>query len=295
MWPRRKQEHPPFSQLADTASVAEPALAAFPSFGNAATALVGTPESSLRTTVKNRLLNDMICAFGKERMGVVMCVDGSTMRSLSAVFRMSELTELNVHLVDNITMKTPNGEYLRRQPMPDMTAVYYITPTVESVNRLIADFRDKKKPMYGTCHLFFSSPLSDALFIKIKAAAVIGRVAGLKELNLEMVCSEPNAFTFDSPQSLPSLFTPDESPASSEGKLQEQHRLAAMLTTLFATLGEMPHIRHSSREVAASVASILHTKLNEMARPGGTFPSRILTDAEKPTLLLLDRSSDLLS
>jgi len=47
--------------------------------------------------------------------------------------------------------------------------------------------------------------------------------------------------------------------------------------------------------VAASVASILHTKLNKMARPGGTFPSRILTDAEKPTLLLLDRSSDLLS
>jgi len=149
--------------------------------------------------------------------------------------------------------------------------------------------------MYGTCHLFFSSLLSDALFIKIKAAAVIGRVAGFKELNLEMVCSEPNAFTFDSPQSLPSLFAPDESPASSEAKLQEQHRLAAMLTTLFATLGEMPHIRHSSRKVAASVASILHTKLNKMARPGGTFPSRILTDAEKPTLLLLDRSSDLLS
>jgi len=132
MWPRRKQEQggPPFSQLTDTASVAEPALAAFPSFGNTATALVGTPESSLRTMVKHRLLNDMIYAFRKERMGVVMCVDGSTMRSLSAVFRMSELTELNVHLVDNITMKTPNGEYLRRQPMPDMTVVYYITPTV---------------------------------------------------------------------------------------------------------------------------------------------------------------------
>lgn len=67
-----------------------------------------------------------------------------------------------------------------------MTAVYFITPTVESVNRFIADYRDKKRPMYAGCHLFFTSRLSDALLGKIKASSAIGRVAGFKEINIEV-------------------------------------------------------------------------------------------------------------
>ena len=58
----------------------------------------------------------------------------------------------------------------------------------------------------------------------------------------------------------------------------------------------MPHVRHSNRPVASSVASILQGRLHEMSRAAGSsFPSRILADHEKPTLLLLDRSDDALS
>ena len=80
---------------------------------------------------------------------------------------MSELLDENVQLVENITMKDKYEQYLKRQPMPMMTACYFLTPTVESVNRLIADYRDKKRPMYNSCHLFFSSRLSDALLGKL--------------------------------------------------------------------------------------------------------------------------------
>jgi syntaxin-binding protein 1 len=209
---------------------------------------------------------------------------------------MSELLEENVHLVENITMKQPNGDYLRRQPLKAMTAVYFLTPTVESVNRLIADYRDKRNPMYGACHLFFSSRLSDALLAKIKASPVIGVVAGFKEINLELACIESNAFVLDSPQSLPRLFAPDETPAATEAKLQEQHRLAAMIATLCTTLGEMPHIRYSAaRPVSSSVAAILQQKLVELSKPGSSFPTRNLSDAERPTLLIVDRSHDPLS
>jgi len=61
------------------------------------------------------------------------------------------------------------------------------------------------------------------------------------------------------------------------------------------TLGEMPHVRHSTRPVAAEVAKILQSKLAELAAPGSSFPSRIQKDEEKPTLLVIDRSQDALS
>ena len=82
MWPRRKQEQggPPFSQLADTASdqrrgastggvpVTRPWSFAKRRHRPGWHARVKQARS-LRTTVKNRLLNDMICAFGKELFG----------------------------------------------------------------------------------------------------------------------------------------------------------------------------------------------------------------------------------
>ena len=295
MWGRKKQEQHgglPFSPLAEGNGFAEPAFpsSSFPpsTFG------VGAEMPSLRETVKKRLLTDIIRGFASEPAGVVMLVDKFTLRVVSAVCKMSELLDENIHLVENITMKQ-DGEYLKRQPLPALPAIYFITPTVESVNRLIADFRDKKRPMYASCHLFFSSRLPDVLLSKLKASAAISRVAAFKEVNLELACTEANAFVLNSFDSLPLLFAPDENPVSTEAKVQEQHRLAGMLATLCATLGEMPHIRHAARPSASTVAQILHNKLSDMSRPGSSFPSRIQSDAERPTLILLDRSVDPLS
>ena len=297
MWGRKKEKGgPPFSPLADMGGgLAQPA---FPSSSFPASAAFGGAGTetlpSLRDMVKKRLLNDMIRSFAGESNGVVMLVDTFTLRVLSSVCKMSELLEENIHLVENITMKQ-NGAYLQRQPLPALPACYFLTPTIESVNRLIADFRDKKRPMYASCHLYFSSRLPDVLLGKLKASAAIGRVASFKEINLEVACMESNAFVLDSPDSLAALFAPEESPAATEVKVQEQHRLASMLATLCVTLGEMPNIRHANRPVASSVAQILNTKLSDIAKLNSGFPSRTQSVSERPTVLILDRSSDALS
>ena len=243
-----------------------------------------------------RILTDMLRGFPIDDTGAIILVDKMTVRILSSAYKMSELLEENIHLVENITNKDANGSYLSRQPMPTVTACYFVTPTVESVNRMIADYRDKKAPMYGKCHVFLSGRLSDALLAKVKTSSLIRHVQTFKELNLEYVLQEDNCFLLDSPQSLPLLFAPEESAAAAESKRQEQHRLANMLVTLCATLGEMPHVRSDARAVGTGLATILQQKLEELAQlQGATFPTRHLSDAERPTLLIVDRSHDPMS
>lgn len=293
---KKGESKPPATQLGDVGLNIDSTISSSSSniFGVSTNS---TALPSLKEIVKKRLLNDMIRSFAGEAAGVVLLCDTFTLHVISSCFKLSELLDENVQLIESITMKGPDGEYLRRQALPALTAVYFLTPTVESVNRLIADYRDKKRPMYASCHLFFSSRLSDALLNKLKASPAIGRVSGLKELYLELVCPEANVFLLDSPESLPLLFAPEEGPSATEAKLQEQHRLAGMLATLFATTGEMPLIRYAGdRPVAQSVAQILHRKLQELARhAGSSFPARQQADHERPTLLLLDRSCDPLS
>eukprot|EP00965_Chrysotila_dentata_P173987 5743654-Pleurochrysis_carterae.AAC.1 len=137
---------------------------------------------------------------------------------------MSELIEHNVHLVENVTMRDANGNYLRRQPLPALPALYLLTPTVESVNRFLDDFREKKPPLYARAHLFFTSRISDALLAKIKnSAAAMRAIGSFKELNLEFALAEANVFTLNKPDALTTLFCDDANASVSALKLQVAH------------------------------------------------------------------------
>ena len=133
----------------------------------------GPSAPALKELVRKRLMTDMLRGFTADDMGSVMLVDSLTVRILSGAYKLSELLEENINLVENITARDAAGSYLGRQPMPNMTACYFITPTVESINRMLADYKDKRSPMYGKCHVFLSSRLSDALLAKIKAHSII--------------------------------------------------------------------------------------------------------------------------
>lgn len=143
-----------FSQLQDTVGSEPIAPMAALSFGLANS---DSPDPSLREIVKSRLLTDMIRGVGVHSGGVVLCVDHFTLRIVSSTIKMSELLDENIQLVENITMKDKSDNYLKRQPLPGMRALYFITPTVESVNRLLNDYRNRKSPMYGAIYLFFTS------------------------------------------------------------------------------------------------------------------------------------------
>jgi syntaxin-binding protein 1 len=61
---------------------------------------------------------------------------------------MFDIMERRVTIVENL--------YKSRQPFPEMDVVYFITPTQTSINALLADFADPRKPKYGNVHIVFS-------------------------------------------------------------------------------------------------------------------------------------------
>jgi len=145
----------------------------------------GSGGPSLRELARRRLFEELLGGLGGLGAGVVLLVDDTTMRLLSSLFRLSEITEAGVHLVENVTMKGADGAYLRRQPLRGLPAVYLLTPSLESVNRMIDDFRAPGAAKYKSAHLFFTSRVSASLMAKLKNSNAMPHVCTFREIQLE--------------------------------------------------------------------------------------------------------------
>jgi syntaxin-binding protein 1 len=103
-----------------------------------------------------------------------LILDESTTKVVSSVLTMFDIMEQNVSLVENLD--------LNRQSFPDMDAVYFISPTMKSARRVMADFvsaaRARELPpvdgkpaspvsRYGSVHLIFSGSVSSYCCLKL--------------------------------------------------------------------------------------------------------------------------------
>lgn len=231
----------------------------------------------LRSQTRGRIL-DVLKSLHLGAPGVLLC-DKLALRAISSVLRVSEITEEGITLVEALETS--------RQPLRNFPAVYLITPTVESVNAMIADFADPRNPMYGEVHVLFTSHLPDALLAKIKAAAVVARVKTFQELNFEYVATEAQAFSLEVPDTLGAIYTPGTTAA-----VPAQHRIADKLATLFAMYGQMPYIRFAAKghPCAQTVAQLVQDKLERLSAATALFSKG--RASERPTLLIVDRTLD---
>jgi hypothetical protein len=77
----------------------------------------------------------------------VLVMDQRATRCISSVLTMYDIMERRVTLVEKLM--------LNRQPFPEMDVVYLVHPNSESIDRISADFKDRKTARYGDVHLFF--------------------------------------------------------------------------------------------------------------------------------------------
>eukprot|EP00292_Cryptomonas_paramecium_P021280 CAMPEP_0113709550 /NCGR_PEP_ID=MMETSP0038_2-20120614/29634_1 /TAXON_ID=2898 /ORGANISM="Cryptomonas paramecium" /LENGTH=164 /DNA_ID=CAMNT_0000635449 /DNA_START=66 /DNA_END=556 /DNA_ORIENTATION=+ /assembly_acc=CAM_ASM_000170 len=147
------------------------------------------------------------------------------MRVIGAACRASEITEDGITHIEKLE--------LARQPIPDMEAVYLISPTSESIKLLCADWKaqpipeetdKKKKPknkqppgqkppevgLYAAAHVYVISPISEEVMFAMKQSPVLlKKIKTFKLLHLEFLASESQGFTLDMDDALARLYAPD--------------------------------------------------------------------------------------
>ena len=89
------------------------------------------PADGLRELVRHIVQRDVLRASAaKSRGWMVLILDAAAARVLTPVLGLYDLVEERVTLVESLEKK--------RQPFPDMTAVYVVAATTESVARVLA-------------------------------------------------------------------------------------------------------------------------------------------------------------
>jgi len=237
----------------------------------------------LKQTCKDRLI-EMVRSVRPKSGWKVLIVDQASLRIISASCRMHDIMEEGITLVENINIS--------RQPLPQMEAIYFLSPSPESISALIKDFENPKEPQYGVVHLFFTSPLKDEEFSRLKQENVVSRIKTLKEMNLDFIAYEMQVFHLDDLSSFTSLFSPESVTSKAE-----QHRIAEKIVSVCVTLREYPIIRYNMNKenknsVSHSLACIVQDKLDNLIRKSVEFSSTANITGNRALLLILDRSHD---
>ena len=179
----------------------------------------------LRELVRHIVQRDVLRASAaKSRGWMVLVLDAAAARVLTPVLGLYDLVEERVTLVESLEKK--------RQPFPDMTAVYVVAATSESVARVAADWRGPTADPYADAHVFTLDALGDGEMGALREMA--RKLRALVELRLDFLALEARAFSLDEPRAF------RVAPGAARGAALDAPRDAACarkLANLLATLG----------------------------------------------------------
>ena len=240
---------------------------------------------SLKNIIGQKILDEVIRSVKVEKEWKVLVVDQLAMRVISTCCQMKDIVMEGITIVEDLTKG--------RQSLP-LESVYFITPTDDSVSKIIDDFKDNMNPRYKAVHIFFTGPCPTLLFEKLaKGSNINRRIKTLKEVNIAFLPTEGLVFSLDNPDALAHLYSPniavikDKRPACIE-------QIAEQVATLCASLGEYPSIRYRSQsQLSLDVAQATLDRLTAYKADDpnmGEGPHK-----QKSQLLILDRGFDLVS
>ena len=117
----------------------------------------------------------------------------------------SFLNQMEVLDLDIMAVELLENE---RKSYQNQHAIYIITPTEESVNNLLEDFKSKNDFQYGVAHLLLTNKISKDLMQKIaNCEFLLKRLKTFKEFNQDFSCKFDNFFNLDMPEALSILYS----------------------------------------------------------------------------------------
>ena len=156
---------------------------------------------SLKGRTLNLFENEMIKETLKKykiKNKCVLILDDKGMKILSKFLTVSEAINMGLLSLESIS--------LERQPFKNYSAIYYISPSENSIKKIIKDFKDEKKRLYKYAHIFFTDPVPENKLVKLCEKNVINRILTCKEVNLNFLTLDSNLYNFGSVYNFNSLY-----------------------------------------------------------------------------------------
>ncbi|XP_062308630.1 syntaxin-binding protein 3 [Osmerus eperlanus] len=233
-------------------------------------------DHGLKKIVWQKIQETIIADCKKSEVWKILILDQFTTKLLTSCCKMSDLMSEGITIVEDL--------FKCREPVPEMKAIYFMSPTSKCVDAFIEDF--KTKPKYKAAYVYFTDYCSDDLFSKMKSyCAKYIRVC--KEICISFLPHEAQVFTCDDPGSFQSIYSPN---SGDKGKTLET--LADQIVTLCATLDEYPGIRFkkdSSMYNAKHLAELVDKKLSNHYEMDDKGKKKEKTHAQ---LLVVERGFD---
>ncbi|KAF9011059.1 SLY1 protein [Cyathus striatus] len=257
------------------------------------------PVDSQITTTKQSTAN--VPALTGPPVWKVLVLDQQTKDVLATVLRVQDLRDVGVTLHVQL--------HSHRPEIPDVPAVYFVSPTLQNVRRIAQDLQ---KGLYESFHLNFVEPLPRALLEELAASVAQDGTGDLIEQvrrrpYLSFIAPSPSLFSLlpPPPPQASSSATPTPLPKHGPQIEEEIERVAAGLFSAVATLGHVPYIRAPRGNAAEMIAKKLETKIRDAIISASRSPhsstslfaqdSTGLSTLQRPLLLILDRNVDLVS
>ncbi|KAM5531712.1 hypothetical protein V8D89_014632 [Ganoderma adspersum] len=242
----------------------------------------------------------------------VLVLDQYTKDVLATVLRVQDLRDVGVTLHVQL--------HSNRPPLPDVPAVYFVSPNLANVRRIAQDL---EKGLYESYHLNFVEPLPRALLEEL--AAVVARdgtgelVEQVLDQYLSFIAPSPSLFSLLPPPNAASSSQPNaagpspapqphstytllNSPSSTEQQIEEEiERVASGIFSVVATMGHVPIIRAPRGNAGEMIAKKLEQKIRDAVLSSARSHSASLfaqdasglSNLQRPLLLILDRNVDL--
>ncbi|KAH6668638.1 Sec1 family protein [Plectosphaerella plurivora] len=214
----------------------------------------------------------------------VLLTDEASRKILDNVVEEDEILSLNVTSIYSIEK--------RREPEPEMDAMYLLSPLPHILECLLADL-DRQR--YRSFYLVWTGVLEPQLRRRLDASPGARRIAGFETLTVDFFPRQSHLITFRDPWSFPILYHPGCN------NLVRDHLqlLAQKITGVCVTLGEYPKVRYYAPRNAVHEASVLcmhlarfvQEELDQYAQYNRDFPPQ--TARLQGTLVITDRAMDI--
>ncbi|CAH8511342.1 unnamed protein product [Schistosoma rodhaini] len=231
--------------------------------------LINEVASSLRKHVFEKL--------SKTPGWKVLIMDDAATRVLSSCFKMQDITEYGVTLVESLNCK--------RQKL-NMHAIYIMRPRRAEIELLLQDFPESN-PTYSAAHVFFLSSCPNDLLNQIIASQAVRRIMNMIQLSVDFIPLESHLYSLEATESAQLYFLPSD---IVHDKLSRIDQIAEQLASVCITLQEYPKICYQKTESNLELARLVQVKLDTYKSDNPILGQG--SHKDQSLLLIVDRSLD---